>query len=402
MQYTEQLLQKVFNFIKIVGLGGRGLSTRYLIKMYSQGQAVPKFLIKLILKPRSFTLPNASSASIKNLQKLERVFTEANGTEKWSSFATRGAKFDGNFLIILPTPSQFNHTRLSIAFETMRLLTNFGFKASTIDFKDLGYLAKSGELLGAEWIIVDSEFSREEILMILENLKKCYGRNSFKIAMVVYDLWRRRDIEIVKFALPKVEIFLHMDEVSVHQHFSSSANKFLFWPITQVATSFQEESESDRLPTLFFSGRLMSDRLYIANEVIKAIRKTRFSLDFYFSDAHSFPLQESTYRKKLKYSELSISFSQRRIDHWIIPGRSIEILLSGSLLLQQEGPEVSPLSQFLSPYEHYIPFSSLSELNTVIKLSSGHPEVVRRIAKRGRRKTQELISNLVTNSPFAK
>jgi len=386
--------------LKFFGLSNRGFAIRFFAFMYAKGRTVPTPIIRFFLKSRSFALPATSALAPQNMGKLKNVFLSLIENHGYSSTPLKSATVKRELLILLPRSTSENITRIALANEMYRLLSIFGFEVKLQEHEGQTPSLDFGCFTSADWLIIDSEFNQTNLEQIFTAIKAIRKFRSIKVAMVVYDLWRRRDLNIVAFSLDCVDLFLHMDNLAVDKYFSGQKESFKFWPITQVASQLLVDRCSSRSPTLFFSGRLMSDRLLVANEIFQFLKSTRFTPDFSFSDAHHFPLNESSYRKKLETSELSLSFTQRKVNHWIIPGRSLEILLSGSLLLQQEGLDESPLSAYLTPFEHYIPFTSVVELRNAVRLCSEHPDIVKVISSRGRAQTLKIITDIVGNSAF--
>jgi hypothetical protein len=247
-------------------------------------------------------------------------------------------------------------------------------------------------------IVIDSEYNDFELSAIFSKFKENKSARD-RMIMLVYDIWRKRDLRVIEQSFDEIDFYLHMDAIAVRKYFRNKAEKFLFWPITHFShqLSVQMNQETAREPEIFFSGRIMNDRLHVINKVLSLLPYTRFRGNFHFSDASQMPLDNNLFQKNLLKAELSLSLTQRSANHWIIPGRSLEILLGGSLLIQQEGESCRPLSELLVPYEHYLPFANSKELEDIILYCSKYPEAVRSIARKGNEQVQRLIQESTEN-----
>jgi|GEM_PF-3576837 len=86
------------------------------------------------------------------------------------------------------------------------------------------------------------------------------------------------------------------------------------------------------------------------------------------------------YMRGLSEATCCISFSMRPNLSRIITGRTFEAILSGSLLVQETSPD---LDYFFVSGEHYLEFSTFSELRSVIDFIVGRPVEAECIRQRG-------------------
>jgi hypothetical protein len=94
-------------------------------------------------------------------------------------------------------------------------------------------------------------------------------------------------------------------------------------------------------------------------------------------------LSRNSYLASLMQSSACLGLSQLGLNHWILPARSFEALRVGTALIQQEGPSCSPGQTFLRPFDDYIPFSSLEELQEIFKTILHDRDEIERIARNG-------------------
>lgn len=86
------------------------------------------------------------------------------------------------------------------------------------------------------------------------------------------------------------------------------------------------------------------------------------------------------YMQELAQAPCSLNFSMRKDRSRIVTGRSFEVILAGSLLVQESTPDMH--SYFISG-EHFLEFSTFSELMAVVRFISENREAVESIRRQG-------------------
>lgn len=387
------------NLSNSFGFENRAYFRNYLIKRYGQNKRVHRVLIGFFLKSK-FSFETKAPPSSFHSTRLVTSSSDLNHIEIGAD-----PKIDckrRTIVVVLPEFNNNNFNRVTVLRNSADSLRMFGFDIKYLQndsFKssDIQYLSKQECIF-----LLDSEYTPEEIEKIFFVITAVDHFKQFKFGMIVYDLWRRRDKEMILRTQRYFDFLFHMDHIKVDSDYFFMKSKFYFLPICHTSFEFlgKDLYPANRDQKIFFSGRIMADRLGILNEVLKVLPKTRFTGDFNLSDASSIPLSNSEYVKKLLSSEISLSLTQRMSNHWIIPGRSIEILLSQSLLIHQEGPNCKPLSKYLTPFEDYLPFTNQRELKELLLFCSSHPREVKKISQRGSQRAKELIQSLLFSRPF--
>jgi|LakMenEpi03Aug12_release.lakeMendotaPanAssembly.Ray.scaffolds.fasta_scaffold346918_2 hypothetical protein len=395
---TTWALRRVFHLLRNVGLIEYHSISHYISSKFSRQQKVPGFVINIAIKNRGFNFEQYGERKCVNLE--SKINLESAKNLKTATQISESKFLDSNINlnIISPLPFNLNFNRIQILKDFSAIVSHSGIKIIELTIDE--YLNSKVDVSNDKQniIVIDSEYNDFELSAIFSKFKENKSATD-RIIMLVYDLWRKRDLRVIEHSFDEIDFYLHMDAIAVSKYFGNKAEKFLFWPITHFShqLSVEMNQEIAREPEIFFSGRIMNDRLHVINTVLSVLPSTRFRGNFHFSDASQMPLDNYLFQKNLLKAELSLSLTQRAVNHWIIPGRSLEILLGGSLLVQQEGESCRPLSELLVPYENYLPFTNSGELEEIILYCSKHPEVVRSIARKGNEQVQRLIQESTKN-----
>lgn len=76
---------------------------------------------------------------------------------------------------------------------------------------------------------------------------------------------------------------------------------------------------------------------------------------------------EVIYFNELNNSQYILGLSQKSQNVTLVTFRSLEAIFLNCTLIQQELEDDSPLSKMFTPYDHYLPFSSLNDLEIILK-----------------------------------
>lgn len=94
------------------------------------------------------------------------------------------------------------------------------------------------------------------------------------------------------------------------------------------------------------------------------------------------------YADRYKRAKMALSFSQARGMN-VVNARPFEVMLCGSMLIEQESPE---LAKLYTPYVDYVPWKDEVDLLEKVRYYLEHEEERKSIASNGCKKTQELYS----------
>lgn len=94
------------------------------------------------------------------------------------------------------------------------------------------------------------------------------------------------------------------------------------------------------------------------------------------------------YADRYKRAKISLSFSRARGMN-VVNARPFEVMLCGSLLLEQESPE---LAKLYTPYTHYVPWTDEVDLLKKVRYYLENEEERKTIALAGQKRTEELYS----------
>ena len=205
-------------------------------------------------------------------------------------------------------------------------------------------------------------------------------KKKFKLINICGDLWRPEDKVVIESWSEQCDLFLHIDNFSIRSYSEEIQKKALFYPFLGLMPSRLKENQSSRRG-IFYSGQVRdSDRRQILNKVLKHFSNlTKFELcikaHYKFSEESAY--SEEEYWELLHDVEICISFAQKGLDHFLIPGRSLEAIAAGCVLMHQETTSFRPMSEVLVPNLHYLPFEDFSDLRNAIKLVRNEPEKYR-------------------------
>jgi hypothetical protein len=269
----------------------------------------------------------------------------------------------------------------------------------------------NSRVLSSDIVLLNSEMTKAEIDVLLKIVQDAVFAHKPKLLMVIYDLWRPYDIELVHSMLSYVDGFLHMDQTAVNKHFMSHQTKFNIWPIARFwdsATRLQESAEGNKQeknPLVFFSGSVRQiDRREILDSCLRSLRPLRLSSNFLISDplAPNLILTEKKYLTEITRSEAIIAPSQKTSQHFILTGRTVEILasLGAGVLLQQEHSDCKTLGSLLRKDIDYLSFHSKSTLKEKLNFIDKYPSEAQKIAENGRCAILELFSSSTLAEPF--
>ena len=77
-----------------------------------------------------------------------------------------------------------------------------------------------------------------------------------------------------------------------------------------------------------------------------------------------------------------LGMGQKSQNFWLVTFRSVESIAAGTILFQQVGPTDDPLSFFYKPFLHYLPFSTLADLEAIFSLCKFHGIEIEKLESR--------------------
>lgn len=212
------------------------------------------------------------------------------------------------------------------------------------------------------------------------------GTSDFSLFAFLGDIWREKDYESITPWSSAVDRFFHVDPVACLRFPVEIQQKMVFYPFVSLPeASYKSHSKFKKEHQVFFSGQVRdSDRRWWLKECYYLSKKNdiNFVVNSWYKFKSENVLSRDSYLASLMQSSACLGLSQRGLNHWILPARSFEVLRVGTALIQQEGPNCSPGQTFLRPFDDYIPFSSLEELQEIFKTILHDRDEIARIAKK--------------------
>lgn len=231
-----------------------------------------------------------------------------------------------------------------------------------------------------EFKIIDVDFIR--------NIRRVFS--NLRVVAQLGDLSRAKDLKQIQSINNFVDLFIHFDQIKAFQYPQEILLKMFFYPFFKLGfEGFRPDHNKSN--SVFFSGQIRdSDRRFWIRETTKITTALglKFNVATWGSVSSPARLSEKLYKKNLNASLSTLSLTQKGLNHWIIPGRAIQSIASHSLLLQQEGQNCRPLSQFLQPYSDYLPFTNYSELLENLIFISKNMDRISQITKSANQKLE--------------
>jgi len=200
----------------------------------------------------------------------------------------------------------------------------------------------------------------------MDYIKKFKFINNAKVIGFCFDLWRDFDFKFIEYWWNAVDFFIHMDNESIRNRGVADDN-FIFWPFAGWVNNTAPVIKKNKL--LFFQGNIKnSDRRKAVTTAARVSNKvglvSKF-VTFNYNSISGIP-KHGDYFKNLSEAQFTLGLSQKSNEHCLITFRSLEAISVGSTLLQQELEGFSALGEMFKPYEHFLPFRSMDELEKLI------------------------------------
>jgi hypothetical protein len=209
-------------------------------------------------------------------------------------------------------------------------------------------------------------------------------RKSFRLIALLGDIWRVKDKTVIDSWLQEVDRFIHIDNIASRNYSDEVQSKMTCFPFVafDTGTYFPDKKED----CIVFSGQVRdSDRRYWLRQLIRNSKTYGISLRIrvWFRYSTIIALSDEEYIKTLNQSRYAFSLSQKGIDHFLITARSLQALLSGCVLIQQEGENCKPFQEYLVPFVDYLPYCNESDLSQLVKMIRCNPELLENIGQNG-------------------
>lgn len=351
-----------------------------LLKLYSvlleKNLFIFLFMIDLILPRSDFKLQKKNK-----IQKL----SEISHSKKLPQFTQEIISFNGTNnpnifkLIVFVVPDSNNNltqtTIVNLA-RSLRGINNVEFIVIT-RFGDVIISSKKlDKKLSVQDIInLKPSYIFFEIHTIFDNYELLEEQNLYnikkltqaKLLGICFDIWRDFDLKFINKWSGLLDYFIHMDQESAVTN-NLDLTKMIFWPFAGWVNSITPKLNKNKV--IYFSGNIRpSDRRYILKFTGKICQKFNLQINIDRADhSESTDLKsEVIYFKELNNSQYVLGLAQKSQSVILIPFRSLEAIFLNCTLIQQELNGNSPLSNMFIPYEHYLPFNTLEDIEIILK-----------------------------------
>jgi len=334
---------------------------------------------------------------------LEKKFLEQNFNFKKYKIIPDEIE-NTNFKILLLTPRDYRGYPNQVFQDFSRHLDDTGRQYTWIDVQSDAAAAEFSQelrrvtpqskiLLFVEPLATPEVFPQEWSSLKDLITKARQSHQNLRVVSWLGDIWREKDFVASTAFSEDADLFIHMDNLAISRFPNSFQNKSWFFPFASFDQGIFAPSTKNQ--NVFFSGQIRdSDRRFWIRLASKQLRRTDINFELNVWEKWTLGgLNLNDYANRLNTSFACLSLTQRGKEHWIIPARAIQALQSGCLLIQQEGVGKSPLSEFLNPGKHYLPFTNPIELNAIFQLIQNDPNLALNIALDGSNRIRELFTN---------
>lgn len=157
--------------------------------------------------------------------------------------------------------------------------------------------------------------------------------------------------------LSKVDLLIiHNPKILEISKYKNLSNRFLLWPGFPFPENMYSR-EIKRKNAILFAGTSYKNREQYMNFLIKKNVRVEDRMHNRQNQKASFSYFE--YIDSLASCTVGFANGYRSIRESLLAGRAIELILSGTAVLYETG---SWIKYFYAPYEHYVPFRTMSDL----------------------------------------
>jgi FkbM family methyltransferase len=248
---------------------------------------------------------------------------------------------------------------------------------------DYGGIAEMCRQTQAEILVLDDNIIQSEVYKPFRNDMLTQLRRDLpglKIVSVYFDPWMLPEAEIVEASAIADVVWAPFPSVPAWKH-PSLADK-IFMAQFPLGLDFKPGAAPLR-PRMTFAGGVMGYNWHRALW-LGAAERHGLAVDRQVSSHKpdglpALPSYE-TYLRRLADATCSINFSMRSDMQSIITGRSFETIFSGALLIEEWSKDID---HYFIAGEHYLRFSTFSELASVAQFLAAKPDEAEAIRKAG-------------------
>lgn len=218
----------------------------------------------------------------------------------------------------------------------------------------------------------------------IEMLNRIKSKINFKFYLISIDIWREYDIDCIKKWESIYDLLVHLDQQSA-DHFNIK-NAF-WWPYFghNKIKILNGEGKPKKYDVMFSGNLNFPQRRFWLYSCLKIAKTYRIKLKIHSLNYRNGKFKpRAVYLSELMTSRSCLNHTWKKSNFTLITFRTFDVITLGGLLLQQEDEHSKPLRDFLTPYKHYIPFSSIAELEVIFQIMKDSPELIEDIGKNGR------------------
>jgi hypothetical protein len=226
--------------------------------------------------------------------------------------------------------------------------------------------------------------SLDKLDVQIEHLAALKNEIKFKFFLISIDIWREYDINCIKKWSAVYDLLVHLDRQSVD--FFQIKNEF-WWPYFghTKAKSLDLQSKNEKSDVIFSGNLNFPQRrfwLYSCIQIAKSHKIKLIIQSLNYGSGRFKP--RAIYLNELMTSKACLNHTWKKTGFTLVTFRTFDVVNSGRILLQQEDENSRPLRDFLIPYKHYIPFTSLEELEVIFQIMKEKPHLIEDIGKNGK------------------
>lgn len=215
-------------------------------------------------------------------------------------------------------------------------------------------------------------------------------KNDFKLPLISiwYDSVYRMNIELAEFLSDYVDFSIVLDSSFLHYCVRDPTRYLTLWTPQDPHLYYDIGEENKDIP-ISFIGRLNKSRTGRKTR-LKYLRDNGIKVFHSGGQREKTALSITQYADYIRRSKIGLSFPKSRSTISQITGRTFEIILSGSMLLEELNLETL---RFFTPMVDYIPFYGLDDLWAKARYFMYFNDERMAIAENGRKKAEQYYSN---------
>jgi hypothetical protein len=227
-------------------------------------------------------------------------------------------------------------------------------------------------------IIFDGNEIRDDAPVSPASLEKLRSNSSAKFVTFFFDAWTERGIAQAESWANVSDLLVHFAPGSPLETYEPLRHKTMLAPCPMNTSRYYVDDAPKDVPYTFIGTTYQHLRPFYLSFLLNG-RTRQFVHGKPFIHTHSsdskMTLTYDQYAASIRRSRMCVDFTSRGngpddFGIKVLTGRTWHALFTGSLLLQEESV---PITRFLVPYIHYVPFLGVKEMLALLRFFEREP-----------------------------